>query len=131
MRATVAALGLFAFGCVHPPPSDTAAARPSFAASRVRSFTDAAAVTAVADGGSVLWVGTTRGLYRWDLAQGRFTVVDRGRVAALATDGKGAVWVATPKGVRRGAGKQWESFPPAPVGDFVTGLVPASDRKSA
>jgi hypothetical protein len=84
----------------------------------------------VADGGNALWVGTTRGLYRWDLGQGRFSVADNARVAAVAADGRGGVWIATAKSVRRGAGKSWETFPPAPVGDFVTGLVPGSDGKS-
>src|SRR4051812_21147321 len=71
----------------------------------VRSFSDATAATSVLGVGDVLWVGTARGLLRWDMAKGTSTrlTAQQGlpgnRVHALAADSAGALWVATAGGI--------------------------------
>jgi Two component regulator propeller len=141
MRISFACVLVAGFaGCaghqVTPPP--TAPKRPSFTASHVRAFTDTFAVTSVTDTSSNLWVGSTHGLLRWDLAGGaRYTVIGPNeglpaeRVAAVASDSQGGVWVATEKGLSRGFHGSWSNLPPAPVGPFVTGLVPSLAGKGA
>ncbi|HZS40607.1 MAG TPA: hypothetical protein VFF06_27430 [Polyangia bacterium] len=133
LSALVAACGPKAHPVALPPPPP----KPSFAASRVRSFTDTFAVTAVADSGSNLWLGTPRGLLRWELGAGHYTLMTHAdglpadRVAAVAVDAQGGVWVATAKGLSRGLRGSWSNYPPAPVGEFLTGMVPGADGKSA
>jgi hypothetical protein len=108
---------------------------PSFRASRVRSFTDTFAVTAVADTPSQLWIGTPHGLLRWEVTSGKSTVITshdglpEDRIAAVTADAQGGVWAATAKGVSRGLRGSWQNLPPPPVGDFVTGLVASLDGK--
>ncbi len=119
------------------PVAPAAQPKPSFSASKVRSFTDTFAVTAVADSGSNLWVGTPHGLLRWELGAGRYVAMTTkdglpaDRIAAVSVDGQGAIWVATAKGLSRGLRGAWSNFPAAPVGDFLTGLVAAADGKGA
>jgi hypothetical protein len=110
----------------------------SFAASHVRAYTDTFAVTSVADTAANVWVGTTHGLLRWDLMGGAHATVigtndglPAERVAAVASDSQGAVWVATAKGISRGYKGGWSNLPAAPVGPFVTGLVPTLAGKGA
>lgn len=120
-------------GCHHrvpAPPPPAPAPRPlTFTASRIRSFSDSYAVTAVADSPSMLLVGTPRGLVRWEGA--RYTVMTQkeglpsDHVAAIAVDPAGAVWVATAKGLSRGQKGGWTNYDAAPVGSFLTGVVPA------
>jgi hypothetical protein len=119
-------------------PTTAAPPRPSFAASHVRAYTDTFAVTSVADTAANIWVGTTHGLLRWDLMGGAHATVigtndglPAERVAAVASDSQGAVWVATAKGISRGYKGAWSNLPPAPVGPFVTGLVPTLAGKGA
>jgi hypothetical protein len=121
---------------VTPPPP--APARPAFSASRVRAYTDTFAVTSVADTAANVWVGSTHGLLRWDLMGGAHATVigtndglPAERVAAVSSDSLGAVWVATAKGISRGYKGGWSNLPPAPVGPFVTGLVPTLGGKGA
>lgn len=103
---------------------------------QVRSFTDAAPVTAVAATGSTLWVGTTHGLVKWDLAKNTSQLVTAtdglpgNRVVALAVDGEGALWVATPGGLAHQQGAQelkWKTQPVAPVGEPVAALAVTTD----
>jgi hypothetical protein len=125
------ALALAAGGChphaAAPPPAAPAPLPPSFTASRIRSFSDSLAVTAIADSPSTLFLGTSRGLVRWD--GGRYTLLTQkdglpaDRVAAVAVDAQGGVWLATAKGLSRGLRGVWTNYPVAPVGDFLTGLV--------
>lgn len=109
------------------PAAATPAPKPAFTASRVRAFSDSLAVTAIADSPTTLYVGTARGLIRWD--GGRSTVMTQkdglpaDRVAGLAVDGAGGVWLATDKGLTLGKRNVWSNFAPAPVGNFLTGLV--------
>ncbi|MDB4964522.1 MAG: Hybrid sensor [Myxococcales bacterium] len=122
---------LFSAGCprqaVTPPPSAPAIRPPSFTASRVRAFSDSLAVTSVADSPASLFVGTPRGLVRWDGAT-RYTVLAQrdglpaDRIAAVAVDATGGVWVATAKGLSRGVRNAWTNYAVAPVGGFLTGL---------
>jgi hypothetical protein len=113
------------------------APRPTWNASKVRSFTDTFPVTSIADTAHNLWIGSTHGLIRWDLAAGRYSVIGQrdglpaDRVAAVAVDSQGAVWVATAKGISRGKSGAFTNLPAPPVGDFLAGLVPAADGKSA
>jgi hypothetical protein len=133
-----AAIALAACGpAAHPGVATPAAPKHSFAASKVRSFTDTLAVTAVADSGSNLWLGTPRGLLRWEIGSARWTLMTHAdglpadRVAAVAVDAQGGVWVATAKGLSRGLRGSWSNFPAAPVGEFLTGMVPGPDGKTA
>jgi len=137
VRVAALALAVLAVGACHPratapPPVEPAAKPPSFGASRIRSFTDSSAVTAIADSPSQLYVGTSRGLIRWE--GGRFTVLTQkdglpaDRVAAIAVDATGGVWLATAKGLTRGLRSVWTNYPAAPVGAFLTGLY--SDGKT-
>jgi hypothetical protein len=138
MRPTLVAILALVGACApKAAPVTEVPHAPTFAASKIYSFTDTFAVTSVVDGGAVLWAGTPRGLMRWDLASGKFSVIGQkeglpaDRVGFVAVDGKGGIWAATAKGVmvsRRGVR---QTFPPAPVGDFITGLVPSSDGKFA
>jgi hypothetical protein len=112
--------------------------KPTFSGSHVRAFTDTFAVTSVADTAANVWVGSPHGLLRWDLAGGAHYVligVNDGlpaqRVAAVASDSQGAVWAATSKGITRGYHGSWSNLPAAPVGEFVTGLVPTLAGKGA
>ncbi len=118
------------------PPA--APKKPTFAASHVRAFTDTFAVTSVTDSPNNLWVGSTHGLLRWDMTGGaHYTVIGPAdglpaeRVAAVAGDELGGVWVATAKGVSRGFHGSWSNLPMAPVGPFVTGLTPTLTGKGA
>ncbi len=138
----VVGVPFFAIGCGEPTPSVTTGpptvARGTFTGSKIRTFTDTYAVTALADGGSTLWVGSPHGLLKWDLtgAQSHYTVVGAAdglpadRINAVAVDPKGAVWVATAKGLSHGSNARWQNLPAPPVGDFVTGLVPTLDGTS-
>jgi hypothetical protein len=130
---------LFAFGASGCPHRDTtpaaheAARAPTFTASRVRTFADTYAITAVADSPTTLYAGTTRGLVRWEA--GHFSVMSSkdglpaDRVAGVAVDGNGTVWIATAKGLSRGLHGAWTNYAAAPVGGFLTGLIPALDGK--
>jgi hypothetical protein len=121
---------------VAPPPPPPP--KPTFGASHVHAFTDTFAVTSVADTAANVWVGSPHGLLRWDLAGGaHHTVIGINEglpaehVAAVASDSQGAVWVATAKGLSRGYKGSWSNLPAAPVGAFVTGLVPTVGGKGA
>lgn len=144
-RATsLAGLGAVALACAlsgcHPrtPAATTvpeaAPAEPPFTASHIRSYTDTFAVTSIADSPSNLWVGTTHGLLRWDLASGRYATITAAsglsddRVLAVTVDEQGEVWVATKSGTAVGFRGSWQKVPPPPVGDFVTGLVSGPER---
>jgi hypothetical protein len=111
-------------------------ARRSFTGQKVRSFTDTQAITSIADSATTLWEGTPHGLVKWDLASGHYTVLGArdglpdDRIAAVAVDGQGVVWVATKKGVARATRSGWQTFAPAPVGDFITGLQPSVDGRT-
>ena len=93
----------------------------------------------MADSATNLWVGSPHGLVRWDLSGGaHYTVIGPNdglpaeRVAAVATDAQGGVWVATSKGMSRGFHGGWSNrLPAAPVGPFVTGLQPTLGGKGA
>jgi hypothetical protein len=118
------------------PPATVEPPKPSFGASHVRAFTDTFAVTSVTDTPANIWVGSTHGLLRWDLAGGAHAVVigtndglPAERVAAVAADAQSSVWVATAKGLSHGHRGAWSNLPAAPVGPFVTGLVPAANGK--
>jgi hypothetical protein len=119
-----------------PPPTNPVANAPplSFSASRIRGFSDSFSVTAIADSPTTLFVGTPRGLIRWEGSRPSILTQKDGlpadRVAATAVDGNGAVWVATAKGLSRGLRGGWSNYGPAPVGSFLTGLVPAADGKT-
>ena len=121
------ALMLAAVGCKHapPPPPPPAPKPPSFTASRIRSFSDSLTVTAIADSPSSLWVGTPRGLLRWEGTRSTLLTSKEGlpadRVAAVGVDPQGGVLVATAKGLSRGLRNAWTNWGAAPVGDFLTG----------
>jgi hypothetical protein len=133
----VLALALVCSGCPHkesaPPVETVTPRRQTFTSARIRSFSDSYAVTAVADTQSTLYVGTPRGLVRWDA--GRWSVMSQkdglpaDRVAGLAVDGSGTVWIATAKGLSRGLRGAWTNYAAAPVGSFLTGLIPGGDGK--
>jgi len=121
----------------NPSATTPVAKAASFGTKKVRSFTDTLAVTSVADSSANLWVGSNRGLLRWDLATGKYALLTTkdglpdNRIAATAVDGTGQVWAATAKGVGRATPRgAWEKFPPAPVGEFLTGLIPSGDGKT-
>ncbi len=131
----VVALALVLAGGCHPPaplPPAPVPRPPSFTASRIRSFSDSLTVTAIADSPAALFVGTPRGLVRWE--GGRNTVLTSkdglpaDRVAAIAVDPQGGTLVATQKGLSRGFKGAWTNWAAAPVGSFLTGLV--SDGKT-
>lgn len=100
----------------------------------IRSFSETSAVTAVQPAAGAIWVGTGSGLQKWDVAKGtmvRATVANglpADKIAALAGDGRGGVWVMTAAGLahedKRGG---WVKLPPAPVGALVSGLVQTDD----
>lgn len=129
------ALVVVAGGChkhATPPPATPAPKPPSFTASRVRAFSDSLAVTAIADSPTTLFVGTPRGLLRWEGGRSTLLTSKEGlpadRVAAVAVDPQGGVLVATANGLSRGLKGAWTNWPAAPVGSFLTGLV--SDGKT-
>ena len=99
---------------------------------RVRSFSDSLPVSTLASASGVLWVGTPHGLVRWSApnagakdAQPTPSVLTTAdglpsdRITSLSIDGKGGVWVLTPKGVSTFADGGWTNFPSPPVGDLV------------
>jgi hypothetical protein len=123
-------------GCPAPPQLQSTPTAPpkTFTASRIRSFADSFPVTAIADSATTLFVGTTHGLIRWE--GGRYNVLTQkdglpaDRITAVAVDGGGAVWLATARGLSRGLRNVWSNYAPAPVGGFLTGLIPSSDGKT-
>lgn len=136
-RRCRSALALFfVVGACHkhvtPPPAAPAPKPPSFTASRVRAFSDSLAVTAIADSPSTIFVGTPRGLLRWEGARSTLLTSKEGlpadRVAAVAVDPQGGILLATAKGLSRGLKGAWTNWAAAPVGSFLTGLV--SDGKT-
>src|SRR5436190_18856761 len=58
-----------------PPAAVEAGPQITFSGKKVRSYTDTFAVISIADSPSTLWVGTTRGLIKWDVAAGKYTVI--------------------------------------------------------
>lgn len=111
---------------------------------RVRSFSDSLPVSTLASASGVLWVGTPHGLVRWSApnagakdAQPTPSVLTTAdglpsdRITSLSIDGKGGVWVLTPKGVSTFADGGWTNFPSPPVGDLVVGLVAVGDGRVA
>jgi ligand-binding sensor domain-containing protein len=130
--ATCAAL----VGCqpTSPGPKAPTTTRGAYRGSRIVSFTDTYSISGVVDGGPALWASTNQGLLRWDLQQGKYGVftakdgLPAGKLLALTIDREGAVWVATAKGVARGTRTGWKTFPPAPVGEFIAGMVASPDR---
>ncbi|HSN34657.1 MAG TPA: hypothetical protein VLU41_18330, partial [Ideonella sp.] len=128
---------LVAAGCHKhdtPPPAEPAPRPPSFTASRIRSFSDSFAVTAIGDSPAALLVGTPRGLLRWEGTRSTLLTSKEGlpadRIAAIAVDPLGGVLVATSekdggaKGLSRGFRNAWTNWGPAPVGsEFLDGLV--------
>ena len=135
--------GLVGLGLTACPKPDKVTTTPptgprhSFNASAIRSFTDTFAVSMLVDTPSNLFVGSTRGLVRWDTANMKYSVITTkeglpaDRITAVAVDKSGAVWVATPAGVAHAAPRgAWQKAPAAPVGDFLAGIVPAGDGQS-
>ena len=100
---------------------------------QIKSFSETSAVTAVQPVGGSIWVGTSNGLQKWDIAKGTFVRVTvanglpSDKIAALAGDGRGGVWVMTSAGLVHDDKKGWIKLPPAPVGAFVSGLVQTND----
>lgn len=138
MRIFAGVLVLCACAGQKVAPAAPSAPKVSFNGSRVHAYTDTFAVTSVADTASNVWVGSTHGLLRYDLVGGAHATVigtndglPAERVAAVSADSQGAVWVATAKGISRGYKGGWTNLPPAPVGPFVTGLVPTLGGKGA
>jgi hypothetical protein len=123
-------------GCPAPLPQPSVPSAPpkTFTASRIRSFSDSSPVTAIADSPTTLFVGTSHGLIRWE--GGRYSLLTQkdglpaDRITAVAVDGNGAVWLATAKGLSRGLRNVWSNYAPAPVGGFLTGLIPSADGKT-
>jgi hypothetical protein len=130
-RAIAAISLLLAAGCprkpVAPPPAAPAPHPPTFNASRIRSFSDSLAVTTIADSAAAVFVGTPRGLLRWEGATRYAQLAQRDglpadRIAAVAVDAAGGIWLATAKGLTRGVRGAWTNYAAAPVGGFLTGL---------
>jgi hypothetical protein len=115
-------------------PTTTTPQRSAYLGSRIVSFTDTYSITGIADGGPAVWAATNQGLLRWDLQQGKYAVftpkdgMPAGPLQAITIDREGAVWVATKKAVARGTRAGWKSYPPAPVGEFISGLAASPDR---
>jgi hypothetical protein len=137
MVACIASCGPSAVRDGRTKSSTPSTSEVAFSKPRVRSFTDTLAVTALADSPSQVWVGSTHGLVRWSPQPGgTYTVLTAHdgllseRISALAVDGAGAVWIATPKALSRLQNGVFTHFPPAPVGAFVTALKPSPDGKS-
>jgi hypothetical protein len=137
LRTGIVGLALLVAGC-HPAtrtPGDGVPRR-TFTGQKVRSFTDTFAVTSIADSPTHLWVGTAHGLLRWDVAAGKYSVLTTkdglpaDKITAVAVDGQGGVWVATPKGLARANKSGWQSVSAPPVGDFLTGLQPTADGRA-
>ncbi len=101
--AAVLALAL-AFGCSHP--ADRGAPPRKGRGPQVRAFTESSSVRTIATASGYLFVGTTRGLDRWDLRTGEYLFVGEPAglpgtsVVALHPTAKGeAIWIATDAGV--------------------------------
>lgn len=100
---------------------------------KIHSLSDTTGVTALAAVDNALWVGTRRGLIRWDFTGPTSTMVQRkdglpsDMVSAVAPDYTGGLWVMTSSGLARFSKGAWSTAPALPVGAFVTGLVQAND----
>src|SRR5579883_989616 len=138
-RLPVLALSLSLTGCswlrqtfaTNPGPKAAAGVPRPIA---IKSFSDTVAVNALVASGKTLWVGTPRGLIKWDVEAGtssRVTARDGlpgNRVTALLVDGANTLWVATSGGlahqvVGKGGATSWRSFPNPPVGESVTAIA--------
>ncbi len=99
----------------------------------IRSFSETTTVTAVQPVQNNLYVGTARGLIKWDVAKASSTTLTAAnglpsdKIGALASDGKGGLWVMTDKGVSHDSNGSWQNAPAVPVGAFVSGLVQTDD----
>ncbi len=111
--------------------------KPTFTGAKIRSFSDTYPITSIVDSPTHIWAGSTHGLVRWELSQERFVLMTASdglpadRIAAVGLDAQGGVWIATPKGLSRGRNGTWQNFQPAPVGEFLAGIVPTADGQSA
>lgn len=100
---------------------------------KIHSLSDTTGVTALAAVDNALWVGTRRGLLRWDFTGPTSTMVQRKDglpsdvISAVAPDGTGGLWVMTTSGLARFSKGVWSTAPALPVGAFVAGLVQAYD----
>jgi hypothetical protein len=132
---------LAAVGCGATSPDGTTGGRPRSAAGGPGASGDGFQIIQRAEPGPILalavrpphlWVGTARGLRRWDVGKGTWQWIGPetgllGRhISALGVEPSGAVWVATEVGVGRitvSATGAIRYEPMAPLGS-VTALVP-------
>ncbi len=82
---------------------------------------------------SVMWVGTVKGLYRFNGSEWKHYTASDGLVSnnitVIVPDGTGGVWVGTPSGASHFDGAIWKSFKEADgmISNKVTGIALASD----
>jgi ligand-binding sensor domain-containing protein len=136
MRIASVVLALVASAChgrrAGGPAPATAVARATFAASRVRAFSDSLAVTAISDSPTSVWVGTASGLLHWQ--GGRYSALTQkdglpaDRILAATVDQEGGIWVATESGLTRGLHGAFANYPLPPIGTLISDLV--SDGKT-
>lgn len=129
-RVWIPGIALLAFALAGCPPTKSKTQNPVDAKPpTIRSFSETLAVTAIASSGGWLWVGTPRGLHKWDLEGKGFTLIGKGeglpseKILALTPDNEGGLWALTTGGLGHELKGKWQSFPAAPVGEFVAGLA--------
>src|SRR5438094_5596115 len=99
----------------------------------IKSFTETMAATAVLGSGNTLWVGTARGLLRWDMAQATSTLITStdglagNSVQALGIDNQNQVWVATAGGLTRQLKGAWKATPVPPIGEPIASIAFSTD----
>jgi ligand-binding sensor domain-containing protein len=99
----------------------------------VAIYTESSPVKAVAAAGGNLWVGTHNGLVKWDLKSGgamRLTTEEGlpgNEILAMASDGRGGLWVATSGGVAKYTDGTWRQFGDCPLGTTIEALTSSSD----
>ena len=95
----------------------------------IRSNTETLVGSAVVGSGDVVWEATPAGLLRWDSNAGTsqlLTATDglpSNRIAALAVDAAGSLWIATNAGLSHELkGGKWKNYPTPPVGDRIAAM---------
>jgi len=100
---------------------------------KVEVYTESSHVNDLVAQSGFLWVGTSNGLIRWNLARASAMTLTKNdglpgnQILAIAPDAHNGLWVASPEGIARYDGHKWRQYANCPLGKDIQAIAPSSD----
>lgn len=100
---------------------------------KVEVYTESSHVNDLVAQSGFLWVGTSNGLIRWNLARATAVTLTKNdglpgnQILALAPDAHNGLWIAAPEGIARYDGQKWRQYTNCPLGQDTQSIAPSAD----